>query len=146
MTAIAIHLVVADTDSDAAWYERALGAQEIRRLTLPDGRALMVELRLGDTVLAVAAEMPEAKIRAPKDLGGTPAALHLAVPDVDAAFQRAVAAGAAVFEPVHDAVWGDRTGQFLDPSGHRWALDTHVRDVPDDEISRELARIVSGSS
>jgi PhnB protein len=146
MSTIAIHLVVTDTDSGAAWYQQALGAEEIRRLTLPDGRAVVVELQLGDTVLAVAAEMPAASILTPKSLGGTPAALHLSVPDVDTAFQRAVAAGATVFEPVHDAIWGDRTGQFLDPSGHRWALDTHLRDVPDDEIAHEVARMISESA
>ncbi|WP_198939423.1 VOC family protein [Pseudofrankia sp. EUN1h] len=135
-----------DTDTDAAWYIQVLGAHEVRRLALPDGRALIVELRLGDTTLAVAEEMPEAGIRTPKSLGGTPAALHLTVPDVDVAFQRAVEAGATAFEPVHDAIWGDRTGQFLDPSGHRWALDTHLRDVPDDEIARELARVIAGSA
>jgi PhnB protein len=144
MTQIAVHLVVSDVDDAAGWYVRALGARETNRLTLPDGRTLIVELRLADTVVAVAGEVPELGMRTPKSLGGTPAALHLTVPDVDAAWERAVQAGATVFEPVHDAFWGDRTGQVLDPSGHRWALDQHIRDVPPAEIVREAARLLGG--
>ena len=63
----------------------------------------------------------------------------LSVSDADAAWARALRAGATVFEPIHDAFWGDRTGQVLDPFGHRGALDQHVRDVPHDEIVRRAA-------
>jgi PhnB protein len=141
MTSLAVHLVVSDPDSAAAWYATALGAQEISRLTLPDGKTLTVELRIGDATIAVAGEMPGARMRTPASLGGTPSAFHLSVPDADAAWARAVAAGATEFEPLHDAFWGDRTGQFLDPSGHRWALNQHVRDVPADEVARLAAEL-----
>jgi len=140
MSAIAIHRVVSDPDSAAAWYEAALGAEETSRLTLPNGRTVTVQLRLGDTALAVAGEYPQAGLRTPASLGGTPAALRLTVPDADAAFDRATKAGASVFEPVNDAFWGDRTGQVLDPSGHRWAFDQHVREVPAEEIARQAAQ------
>lgn len=140
MSAIAIHLVVNDAESAAAWYAAALGAVETSRLTLPDGRTVTVQLQLGDTTLAVAGEYPQAGLRTPASLGGTPAALRLTVSDADAAFGRATEAGASVFEPVNDAFWGDRTGQVLDPSGHRWAFDQHVRDVPAEEIVRQAAQ------
>jgi PhnB protein len=142
---IAIHLVVTDADSAAAWYVAALGAQETNRVVLPDGTTLTVELRLGDTTIAVAGEMPNAGVRTPASLGGTPSAFHLSVPDIDAAWQRAISAGATEFEPVHDAFWGDRTGQFLDPSGHRWALDQHIRDVSPEEIARQAAQLFGRS-
>ena len=141
MSPIAIHLIVNDPDSGADWYVAALGAEETGRLTLPDGRTVTVQLRLGDTELAIAGEYPQAGLRTPASLGGTPAALRLRVPDVDAAFGRAVQAGATVFEPVNDAFWGDRTGQVLDQSGHRWAFDQHVRDVPAEEIARRAAEL-----
>jgi PhnB protein len=143
MTQIAIHLVVTDADSAAAWYAEALGARETSRLTLPDGRTLTVELRIGDTTVAVAGEMPAAGMKTPATLGGTPAAYHLNVPDTDAAWARAIAAGATEFEPVHDAFWGERTGQFLDPSGHRWALDQHLTDVPPAEVARRAAELMA---
>lgn len=144
MTTLAVHLVVTDPDTAAAWYTDVLGARETDRLALPDGRTLTVELRIGDTTIAVAGEMPDAGMRTPAHLGGTPAAYHLAVTDVDDAWQRAVAAGATAFEPVHDAFWGDRTGQFLDPDGHRWALDQHLRDVSRDEVARQAAQLFAG--
>ncbi|MEU7833700.1 MULTISPECIES: VOC family protein [unclassified Nonomuraea] len=146
MAHIAIHLVVTDPDHAAAWYAEALGARETNRITLPGGRTLTVDLLIGDTVLAVAAEMPALGMRSPAALGGTSAAFHLPVSDVDAAWARALKAGATVFEPVHDAFWGERTGQVLDPFGHRWALDQHIRDVPHDEIASRAAELFSGSA
>jgi PhnB protein len=142
---LAVHLVVDDADSAAAWYRDALGAEETSRLALPDGRTLTVELRLGDTVLAVAGAMPAAGMQTPAGLGGTPSAFHLSVPDADAAWERAIGAGATVFEPVHDAFWGVRTGQFLDPSGHRWAVNQHLRDVSPEELSEAAARLFGGA-
>ena len=44
-----------------------------------------------------------------------------------------------MFEPLHEAFWGDRTGQFIDPFGHRWAIDQHIRDVPPGEVARLAA-------
>jgi PhnB protein len=140
VSTVAVHLVVTDPDSAAAWYREALGAEETSRLTLPDGRPLTIELRLGDTVLAVAGEYPGAGMRTPAALGGTPAAFHLSVPDADAAWTRAITAGATGFEPVHDAFWGVRTGQFLDPSGHRWAVNQHLRDVSSQELAEAAAK------
>ncbi|WP_329000793.1 VOC family protein [Kribbella sp. NBC_00709] len=146
MTQTAIHLIVNDPDQAASWYAAALGARETSRLTLPDGRTLTIDLLLGDTVLAVAGEFPDRGMRTPAALGGTPAALHVQVPDVDAAWAQALQAGATVFEPVHDAFWGDRTVQFLDPSGHRWALDQHVQDVSPEEIAERAAELFGASA
>jgi PhnB protein len=139
MTQLAVHLVVDDPDAAAAWYVEVLGAQETSRLARPDGRPLTVELRVGDTVLAVAGELPDRRLRTPAALGGSPVAFHLPVTDVDATYERAIAAGATAFEPPNDAFWGDRTAQFLDPSGHRWAIDRHLRDVPADEVAARVA-------
>jgi PhnB protein len=56
-----------------------------------------------------------------------------------------LAAHLVVTDPLHDAFWGERTGQFLDPSGHRRALGRHIRDVPAEEIARQAAALVDGS-
>src|SRR3954453_15706927 len=98
MTQIAVHLVVNDPDAAAAWYAEVLGAQETSRVPLPDGRPLTVELRVGDTVLAVGGEWPDAGLGTPAALGGgSPVAFHLPVPDVDTAYDRVIAAGATAF-------------------------------------------------
>ena len=145
MSRLTPHLVTRDPAAAAAWYGQVLGAVEEGRITLPGGRVLSVELRFGDSRMAIGDEFPAMGIVSPLTLGGTYGALHLAVPDADAVWQRALDAGATVFEPLHEAFWGERTGQLIDPFGHRWAIDQHVRDVPAEEVARLAAEAFGGS-
>jgi PhnB protein len=140
MSTVTVHLVTRDPAAAAAWYSSVLGAVEETRVTLPGGRVLTIDLLFGDTKLAIGDEFPDLGIVSPLTLGGTYGALHLAVEDADAVWQRALDAGGKVFEPLRDAFWGDRTGQFIDPFGHRWAVDQHLRDVPPDEVARLAAQ------
>ena len=133
------HLVVRDAASMADWYQRALGAEERARVSLPDGRIMSLELRIAGATVMIADEFPELGIVSPRTLGGTYGALVLATDDVDRAWQRALAAGVEVFHPLQDTFWGDRSGQVVDPSGHRWGFAQHVRDVPPDEVARAAA-------
>jgi PhnB protein len=144
MSTLTYHLVTRDPQAAAAWYGSVLGAAEISRITLPSGQVMTIELRFGDSTLAIADEFPDMGVVSPQTLGGTYGALHIAVEDADAVWDRAMRAGATVFEPLHDAFWGDRTGQFIDPFGHRWAVDQHMRDVPHDEIVRLAAAAFGG--
>jgi PhnB protein len=145
MTSLSFHFVTRDPAAAAAWYAAVLGAEETSRITLPGGQILSIELRLGDATLAISDEFPDLGVVSPLTLGGTYGALHLTVADAEAAWQRALDAGATEFEPLHDAFWGDRTGQFIDPFGHRWAVDQHLRDVPPEEVAR-LAAAAFGAS
>src|SRR6266487_3891185 len=140
MSTLTCHLVTRDPGAAAIWYSSVLGAVETSRITLPGGQVLTIELRFGDDVLAISDEFPGMGIVSPLTLGGTYGALHLAVDDADGVWQAAIGAGATEFEPLHDAFWGVRTGQFIDPFGHRWALDQHLRDVPHDEVVRLAAQ------
>jgi PhnB protein len=139
VSTLTLHLVTRDPHAAAAWYGSVLGAEELSRITLPGGQVMTIELRFGDSTLAIADEFPGMGVVSPLTLGGTYGAVHVAVEDADAVWDRALQAGATVFEPLHDAFWGDRTGQFIDPFGHRWAVDQHIRDVPHDEIVRQAA-------
>jgi PhnB protein len=139
MTTLTCHLVTRNPGAAAAWYESVLGAEETSRITLPGDQILTIELRLGDSTLALSDEFPDLGIVSPQTLGGTYGALHVAVPDADATWRRALDAGATEFEPLHDAFWGMRTGQFIDPFGHRWAVDQHLRDVSPEEVARLAA-------
>jgi PhnB protein len=49
-----------------------------------------------------------------------------------------------VFEPLHDAFWGNRTGRLIDPFGCRWAVDQHLRDVPHDGVVRLATTVFAG--
>jgi len=146
MSTLTSHLVIRDPNAAAVWYASVLGAVETSRITLPGGQVLTIELRFGDSTLAIADEFPDMGVISPLTLGGTYGALHLAVDKVDEVWQKALDAGATEFEPLHDAFWGDRTGQFVDPFGHRWALDQHLHDVPHDEVVRLAGKAFGGGS
>lgn len=139
VTAVTPHIVVNDAAAAASWYAQALGAQERRRITLPGGKVMSLELRFGELAVMVADEFPEMDVLGPLSIGGTPVALHLLTDDVEALWQRALDAGAEVRHPLQEAFWGERHGQIVDPFGHRWGLSQHLRDVPDDEIARAAA-------
>jgi PhnB protein len=144
MSTLTFHLVTRDPDAAAAWYGSVLGAVETSRITLPGGQVMTIELRFGDSTMAIADEFPDIGVVSPQTLGGTYGAVHVAVEDAEAVWNRALQAGATVFEPLHDAFWGERTGQVIDPFGHRWAIDQHIRDVPHDEIVRLAAAAFAG--
>jgi len=133
------HIVVHDAARAGTWYEQALGAEERGRIEVPGGKLMQLELRFGDATVMVADEFPELGILSPLSVGGTSTVLHLGTEDVDALWNRVVAAGAEVLQPLQDQFWGERYGQITDPFGHRWGLAQRVRDVPSHEIARAAA-------
>jgi PhnB protein len=135
------YLVVDGAAQAIAFYGEVLGATERMRMPGPDGRIGHAELQLGDSVIMLADEYPEMDIRGPKAIGGTPVTLGVYVEDVDATFEAAIAAGAEALRPVEDQFYGDRSGQFVDPFGHRWSVSSHVEDVPPDEMAKRAAEM-----
>ena len=125
------------------FYTAVLGFAERHRMTF-DGRIGHCELLLGDSMIMLSDEYPEMGVIGPKTLGGTPMSINVYVEDSDATFAAAVAAGATALRPVEDQFYGDRSGQFEDPWGHRWGVATHIEDVDDDEIARRAAAMMSG--
>ena len=122
-----------------AFYDKALGAEEIMRLADPSGTVHHAEIRIGDSRIMLADEHPEVLALSPKTIGGSPVSIHLYVADVDAAVQRAVAAGAKLVRPVTDQFYGDRVGGIEDPFGYRWFIATHKEDLTMDEIRQRAA-------
>jgi PhnB protein len=135
------HLVVRDAARASQWYRDALGAEELDRIEVPGGKLLQVELSIGDALVVLADEFPDFGVVSPLSLGGTATVLHLTTDDVDVLWERAIAAGAEVRQPLGDAFWGERYGQITDPFGHRWGLAQRVRDVPREEIVRAAAEL-----
>jgi PhnB protein len=138
---ITAHIAVRGAADAAEWYVRAFGAEVGRRIPVPGGKFIQIELRFGDSSVMIADEFPDLGVLSPLSLGGTYGALHIATDDVDALWLRAIAAGAVVHQPLADMFWGDRHGQIIDPFGHRWGLTQHHRDVPDDEVIEAAAAI-----
>jgi PhnB protein len=77
----------------------------------------------------------------PQTLGGTSGALTMAVEDADAAWQRALDAGAEAFHELEDAFWGERHGQFIDPFGHRWGVAQRLEEIAPEEVERRAAAL-----
>jgi PhnB protein len=134
--AITPFLTAHDAAKAIDFYKEAFGAEERYRMTLPDGKSVAhAELKIGDSVFMLSDEMPGQSCE-PSAVSESCVGFYLYVNDVDDVFERAVAAGAKVKEPVKDEFWGDRVGKIADPSGHVWMLATHVEDVSPEELRR----------
>jgi PhnB protein len=80
--------------------------------------------------------------RSPQTLGGAGVSLMVYVEQVDAVFQRAIAAGAKELRAVQNQFYGDRSGTLQDPFGHVWTISTHVEDIAPDEMQRRSQEMV----
>ncbi len=133
------YLCVDGASAAIDFYGKVFGATERMRMPEPDGKIGHAELQLGDSVIMLSDEYPEMDLRGPKAIGGTPVTMSVYVEDVDGVFDRAVKAGATALRTVEDQFYGDRTGRFEDPFGHRWSVATHVEDVPPEEMAKRAA-------
>jgi PhnB protein len=139
------YLVVDGAAQAIDFYTQVLGAGERMRMGGPDGKIGHAELEFGDSVVMLADEYPDMGYVGPKTVGGTPVTIGVYVEDVDKTFDAAVKAGAKALRPVEDQFYGDRSGQIEDPFGHRWSLQTHIEDVPPDEMQKRAAAMGGGS-
>jgi uncharacterized glyoxalase superfamily protein PhnB len=137
------HLIVKDGAKAIDFYKKAFGAEERGRMAGPDGRLMHAELKIGDSIVMLADEYPEMGGKSPATLSGTPVTLHLYVTDADAAFKKAVAAGAKATMPIADMFWGDRYGRVTDPFGHEWSIATHMKDMTADEMAKAAKAAMS---
>jgi PhnB protein len=140
---IAPHLVCKGAAQAIEFYVRAFGAEEVFRLTAPDGTLIHATLRVGNSMMLLADECPPMGAFGPTKFGGTPVTIHVSVPDADASFARAVNAGATPRMPVTEMFWGARYGVLQDPYGHSWSLATQVKNLTQDEIRAGLAAAMS---
>ena len=129
-------LTVKDGAAAIDFYQRAFGARETMRVLTPDGKIMHAEIQVGDSRVMLADEFPDMGCVSPASVGHATSSLYVYVPDVDAAFKRAVAAGAKAVMPVTDMFWGDRFGAVDDPSGHRWGLATHMEDPTPEQMEQ----------
>ncbi|HMF44031.1 MAG TPA: VOC family protein [Polyangia bacterium] len=110
-----------------AFYKKAFGAEERFRMPGPDGKIMHSEIKIGDSLVMVS----DAMMNPP-----TQSSIHLYVPDADAIWARALAAGAKVEQPLVDQFWGDRWGVLSDKWGNRWGVATHKEDVSPEEMQK----------
>jgi len=123
------------------FYKKAFHAEEVARMTGPDGQSIMhAELKIGDSRIMLVDEMPQMqRWVSPARLNGTTIALCIFVEDCDKLFAQAIAAGASESMKPMDAFWGDRYSKVTDPFGHEWEICTHKEDVSPEECNRRAA-------
>jgi len=123
------YLVMKDCHNAVAFYTTVFGAKELFRTTSPEGSIDHVEVEIGDSLIMLAEAHPGSSAMSPFALGGTTVTIVLYVPDVDQVFDRAIATGAKVDDPVKDKPYGDRSGTIIDPFGHRWTIATRIAEI-----------------
>jgi uncharacterized glyoxalase superfamily protein PhnB len=132
-------LVVRDATRAIEFYKNAFGATNRGGVMKgPDGKVMHAELTIGDSIIMLSDEFPQYGALSPQSTGGSSTSLHIYLDGVDAAFDRAVKAGAEVEMPVMDQFWGDRYGKLKDPFGHKWSIATHTKDLSMDEMKQGM--------
>jgi PhnB protein len=133
-SAVTPYLLVEDAERLLAFLRDAFGAHELEphRVTMPDGRIMNAAVRIDDAIL----ELGTASSTFPARAG----AFHLYVADVDAAYARALTAGARSLYAPMVQFYGDREAGIIDPAGITWFLATHLRDIPPDELAQSVVR------
>jgi uncharacterized glyoxalase superfamily protein PhnB len=128
------YLVVEGAGRLIEFLEEVFDAEVKEQLPAPGNLIAHAELRIGDSALMLGdARGPHTPM---------PAMLYVYVDDVDATYQRALAAGATQVQPVTDQFYGDRSGGVQDPCGNQWWIATHIEDVPPDELKRRAAQMM----
>jgi PhnB protein len=125
------YLVVEDGEGLLAFLHAAFQAEERSRTVRPDGSIANAEVRIGDSMVMV--------VQARDPWKPMPSGFYLYVPDTDATYKAALAAGGvSVLEP-SDQFYGDRNAGVRDPWGNHWWIATHIEDVDEAEIQRRMA-------
>jgi PhnB protein len=138
------YLVMKSAAAAIDFYVAVFDAHILSRMDMPGGGVGHAELQIGDSKFMLADEFPDQGYLAPESIGGSPVSFMLYVPDVDAVFARALAAGATALRPVEDQFYGDRVGTLKDPAGHIWSVATHIEDVSEKEMDRRFRETMGG--
>ena len=123
------YLVVRGADKTIEFLKKAFGAEvPFEPMMRPDGKIMHADLKIGDSHVMIS----EASEQHP----AMPCMVHVYVPNVDAVYQRAVAAGGMSSMEPADQFYGDRGSGVKDPSGNYWYIATHKEDVPMPELKK----------
>jgi len=126
------YLVLDDLPGFLDFVARAFDAEELERVTLPDGSVMHAQVRIGDSPLMTGGVQ--------EDWPAMPALLHLYVEDADAVYVKALAAGAEPVREMQDEFYGDRSGGVKDGWGNIWWIATRKEELDTDEVARRAAR------
>ena len=126
-----------DSRKAIEFYKKAFGAKVLGIFQNPSGRGIMhATIQIGDSIVMMGDENPGQNCKSAETLGGSPISLFVYVPNADATFKQAVAAGGMAAMPVADMFWGDRAGSIKDPFGYSWMIATHTQDLTDEQVRK----------
>ena len=145
--AVTPRLVVHDGAAAIAFYAEAFGAVEIgERFSAPDGQLIHAEVRMGDSVIMISEQAEDgAPARSPQSPGAVSVIMATYWEDVDAAWERAVGAGAEVLHPLADQFYGDRAGRLRDPLGQQWMMSQRIEQLSAEEMRRRAQGFFTSS-
>nr|WP_315153784.1 VOC family protein [uncultured Flavobacterium sp.] len=135
------YIAIKGCDEAIEFYKKAFGATERGRLLMADGKIGHAEIIIEGSLLMLSEENSDWGNVSPKTIGGNPLTFSLYVEDVDAAFQKAIDAGAIVKMEIKDEFYGDRIGQVEDPFGYKWMIATHKEDVSFEEMQKRFDKM-----
>jgi uncharacterized glyoxalase superfamily protein PhnB len=141
---ITVHLNVKGAAAYVDFLKRAFNAVEVSRSPGPGGKLMHAQMRIGDSMIMFADDFSEEFHMPPFVQGNFPFVLHLYVPDADATWAQALAAGCEVKYPIADQFWGDRYGHVKDPFGFVWAIATHKEDLTPEQMQQRAAQTFGG--
>jgi PhnB protein len=142
---ITAHVMVNGADAYIDFLKRAFDAVELARSPGPGGKLMHALMRIGDSMLMLADDFATEFHMPPLATGRLPIVLNHYVPDVDASWAKALAAGCEVVFPLADQFWGDRYGNVKDPFGIVWALASRKEALTPEEMRERGAKAMGGS-
>ena len=123
-------LTVTDAAKLIDFLQQAFAAKVHFRMDAPDGSVRHAEVKIGDSMIMIG------QVQAGREM---PLMLHLYVPDTDALYRSALAAGATSIREPADQFYGDRSAGVRDLWGNQWWMATHMEDLSQEEIERRMA-------
>lgn len=142
---VVISLTVGDVAAALDFYTAAFGAKELVRMAMPDGTAVHAEFMIGNCLLYVSCGSEQWKAAPLPEGALAPCLFGINVDDVDAAFEKAVSAGANPVEEPTNQFWGMRTAIVSDPFGYRWNVRKQIEDVSNEEIMKRAMEMMGDS-
>jgi uncharacterized glyoxalase superfamily protein PhnB len=142
---ITAHLNVNGAEAYADFLKRAFNATEVNRSPGPGGKLMHVLMRIGDSMIMFADDFSQEFNMPPFVQGNFPFVLNLYVPDADATWAQALAAGCEVKFPISDQFWGDRYGHVKDPFGFVWAIASRKEELTPEQMQERAAKMFGGS-
>ena len=131
---VVLSLTVKDVAAALDFYQKAFGAQELTRMPLPDGTVVQADLAIGDTFFYISPEDAAWKAHTLPEGTCAPCLFVINTEDSDAAFAKAIAAGATEINPPTTQFWGMKTAIVADPFGYRWNVRQILEDLTHEEI------------